>query len=226
MKKWTVVILLMCIGFGLKAQMKPFRFGLKIAPQLSWLAPATDDCVNNGSSAAWSWGFVSDITLTDNLFLGSGFNVVYTKGKLKYLDMRTPDAVDLAYRDYRLSYLEIPLTIKMKTRKMGDLVYFGQLGLGTAINLSARAEDSYKVGLMPDGGERTEHDINKEIRFLKESLIIGAGVEYDLPNTLTLFSSVVYNAGFSNVLKGKNTYNNDDFSAKPNYIELNVGLIF
>ena len=58
-------ILLLLAQTG-NAQQKPFKFGFKLSPALSWLSPDVDDYKYNGTSFSFAWGFVADITLRDN----------------------------------------------------------------------------------------------------------------------------------------------------------------
>ncbi|NCU32355.1 MAG: hypothetical protein EOM23_05380, partial [Candidatus Moranbacteria bacterium] len=66
------------------SQMKPFRFGLKVAPTIGWMSPDTEDYENDGSAAGFNWGFISDFTITENYFFATGFSINYLNSKLKY----------------------------------------------------------------------------------------------------------------------------------------------
>ncbi len=57
------------------SQIKPFRFGLKLAPNIGWISPDSEDYESDGSVPGFSWGFISDFTITENYFVATGFNV-------------------------------------------------------------------------------------------------------------------------------------------------------
>jgi len=212
------------------AQVKPFRFGVKVAPDLSWLSPDTKDYENDGSAFGFTWGFMADITLTDNYFIKTGFNMDYLGGELKYphqmaLAAGEDPVTGTLYRKYNLRYLEIPLTIKMRTNKFNKTAYFGEIGFGGAFNLKAKAKDEFTYG-----GQTTpevENEIKDEINFMKASLIVGGGIEYFVDESTSLLFSLNFNNGLTDILKGKNTINTDlKEKAVLYFFQLNVGVMF
>ena len=104
--------------------------------------------------------------------------------------------------------------------------YYGQIGFGLDILLSAKANDEFT----PDDGSEvlTEtHNIYDDLRFSRESLILGAGIEVPLQGSTYLRIGLVYDNAFVNILKG---YNTVDTSVKNNgrnsFLGLDVSILF
>jgi hypothetical protein len=232
--KTKILLLATFITFGFQvfSQTKPFRFGLKVAPNIGWISPDTEDYESDGASAGFSWGFISDITIIENYYFGTGFNVSYINGKLSF-----PDSLKLTNDDfqtfgttsrtYHFRYIDVPLTLKMKTSKFDKLQVYGQIGFSLGFNLKAKAQDTFTY---LDGNvyktEENESDISDEVTFLKGALVLGAGIDYFIDPSTSILVGITYSNGISNVLKGWNEVNLADQKAIPSYIELTLGVIF
>ena len=231
MKKFIIVfVLVLVFNISGYSQQKPFQFGIKVAPNISWLKPSTDGYESDGSGVGFAWGFIADFAFTENYFVSTGFNAVWNNASLKfpYKD-ETLVKEGILYREYHLRYLEIPVKLKMKTNKLNDhLKAFGQLGLGSAFKIGAKAKDQFEY--MDEGGKITtpedETNISDEIQLFKASLIVGGGVEYYIDESTLIFVEFNYNNGFTNVLKGENTVDPTLSQAQLHYIELAIGVIF
>lgn len=222
------------IGFQLFSQTKPFRFGLKVAPNIGWISPDTEDYENDGALGGFSWGFISDITILENYFFGTGFNVGYLNGKLNYpyqeVIISESDTITnqgTLNRIYHLRYIDVPLTLKMKTSKFEKVQVYGQIGFSLGFNVKAKSTDTftYKEGNVEKSDE-SEGSISDEITFVRGSLLLGGGIEYFVDNSTSIVVGVTYSNGISNVLKGYNPVNKQDQKAIPSYLELTLGVIF
>ena len=159
-------------------------------------------------------------------------------------------------RDLRLQYLQIPLSFKMKTNEIGYITYWGQFGLGLNMNLKALSNDqidyiSYQdkstLGWVPSNRESTsfeKNDVKNDVNIFSSNLIFAAGIEYNLSGNTSILAGLTFQNGFTDALKGNgvakdsntNTfmYNNDatnspktfELSGLPNYVELNIGILF
>lgn len=230
--KLHILILLSLIGFQAFSQIKPFRFGVRVAPNIAWLSPDTEGYKNEGAPIGFSWGFLADITLTENYFIKTGFSVDYLNAKLSFPYQLTYDEImpvivpGTMERKYNLRYLEIPITIKMRTNQFGKTAFFGEIGFGTSFNLKATGQDEF----IPDDGRestKSESDIKDEITLVKGSLIVGAGVEYFIDESTSIITSLTFNNGLTNILTGENPVNpTADQRATLNYFQLNIGVLF
>lgn len=213
------------------SQVKPFRFGVQVAPNLAWIAPDSKNYENDGIVPGFAWGFQSDITLTDNYFVKTGFNLEYMNGKLKYPHEKKLNESDTVftgtlYRKYNLRYLEVPLILKMRTNKFKSTAYFGEIGFGTSFNLKAKAKDDFNYNNGQDS-DITEDDIKNEVVFMRSTLKVGAGIEYFIDESTSITVSLNFNNGLSNILKGENSKDPEiDQRAQLYYFQLNVGILF
>nr|NQU94182.1 PorT family protein [Bacteroidota bacterium] len=240
MNRKTILLTLTClmITSTIFAQMKPFRFGLKVAPNVGWLSPDSDDYESDGSVAGFSWGFISDFTITENYFVGTGFNISYLNGKLKYpsemfLDDDTIPTPGTLKRKYNFRYIDVPLTLKMKTNQFNSLQFYGQIGFSLGFNIKTKASDVFTYKIEDEMGDEytsisDESSITDETTFLHGSLVLGGGLEYYIDNSTSIIVGLTYYNGLSNVLKGENKAFDPpiDQKAIPHFIELTLGVIF
>lgn len=233
-----ILSLLLLLNMNSEAQQKPFKFGFKLSPAISWMSPDAVDYEGNGSAFTFSWGLMADITLMENYYLATGFNVSYFGGKLKYPHMESleTNGIPMEYtgemqRAYNLRYIEVPLALKMKTNELAkNLLFFGQIGINTGFNIRAKANDEFS-GSNPISGDysyrENKLDIKDETTLVKASLLVGAGTEYVIDESVSIVMGINFNNGFTNILTGKNTVDSSvDAKAVPYYFELNLGVIF
>jgi len=268
MKRSTLIIAMIGFGATLSAQdFNKFNFGFKVSPNISWMKPDEPKNMENvGRSLRFSYGLITDIHFTENYAFGTGLSVMSTGGKVRYFSHRTEDS--LLYlvdqeRTYNLRYVEIPLTLKMKTNEIGYITYWGQFGLGLGVNINGKADDvfTYKsqaeirdtegnldpwVAATRGNMNQEDTNIKEDVQILRTALIFGAGIEYSISGNTRLTAGVLFNNGFSNVLKrtGIKAKDNGDpdldgitnitqltqkefkLKSAANFIELQVGIMF
>jgi len=225
------MVLLMAGTTGF-AQQKPFQFGIKFAPNISWLKTETDGYENEGAGIGFAWGFVADFTLTENYYVSTGFDVTWNNAGISYpFDDQVLNKEGVLYRDYKLKYLQIPLTLKMKTNKFNEKhSFYGQLGLGSGFRIGAKAKDQFEY--TDESGQKIktpeeESNITDDINIFKASLIVGGGMQFHIDESTLLFVGINYNNGFSNILEGNNNVDGTlKQKAQLHYLELSVGVIF
>ena len=231
MKKQLIALLLVifCFVTVTLAQQKPFVFGFKAGPTLGWMKPDTKDYSSDGVRAGFSWGFTADFFLMENYSIATGFDVVFLNGALEMpymvdVDSATTHNGTLA-RKYKLKYIQVPVTLKMRTNEMGKFRIFGQIGLGTSFLIGAKADDEFTYGSTMESEE--DLDIYDDMKFMRESLIIGGGVEYSLGGSTSIIASLLFNNGFTDILKGYNTVDQTlKNKAQANYVVIEVGIVF
>jgi len=230
----AIILSLLLITQNTEAQQKPFKFGFKLSPAISWLSPDSKHYDHEGNGFTFAWGFVADITLMEHYYVTTGFNVSYFQAKLSYPESVNID--DITYqgqlnRTYNLRYIEVPIALKMKTNQLLDkFKFFGLIGINTGINIRAKANESF-TGSSEIGDQHHYNedkvDIQKETSLFKASLLVGAGSEYVIDESISLVFGINFNNGFTNILKGSNSvYPDIDAKAIPYYFELNLGVIF
>ena len=235
MKKIFAIISVVCITGIVAAQdNKPetkFRFGFKVAPSIAWMKPDVKYFSSDGSRIGFIYGLMFDYNLSKNYAIGTGIEVSYRGGKLKYnYDFSSGNTIHTYSGDdtYMLKYIELPVTIKMKTNEIGYMTYFGQFGLQPAFKISAKEDYAQKKttpSVTPK--DTSETDVNVDVSPINLSLLFAIGAEYRISGNTSIVVALQFSNGFTDVLTGTN---HDDTSTElkaiSNYFSLNVGVFF
>jgi len=268
MKKITIVFLFLGLAASSIAQdFEKYRIGFKVNPNVSWFLPSDKSILSDGGAGLrFGFGLNFDKHFTKNYAIGTGVNVFTCGGQIEYLQKgNTPDTMTQVYsvmRNYKLQYAEVPFTLKLRTNEIGYMTYWAQFGLGLGVNIAAKADEEviyrYQIDnddinndnavwtpLASDRRNSSEEgkDVKDDISIFRTSLIIGAGVEYNLSGNTSLLAGITFNNGFSDALKGnavkRNKDNPDNFDrdaegnpnmyklkSRTNFVELNIGILF
>ncbi|MBK8339219.1 MAG: PorT family protein [Flavobacteriales bacterium] len=228
-----------------------FKLGIKVAPNLGWIKSDTKEVEGNGMAVGFTFGLMGDFrlgkdnyALSTGVFLNlSGGNQVAKPGSLgTETTGDNPTGVKLNYPAWefarRYQYVEIPILIKLKTNEMGYMTYFGQLGFGSAFNISAKSDEYTFTTTTPDGfnysefvqEEKAKH--SDETSPFRASLIVGAGAEYKFAGNTAMVFGVNYNNGFTDVFEGpavrfrRTGSGKVETHGKLHYLELLLGIYF
>jgi hypothetical protein len=240
-----------------KTEDAKFRFGLKIAPSIAWMRP--DDkkkLESDGAALKFAYGLVTEFKLTSVASLSTGIEVNYTGGRLNFVNAAdsvyydpseytlpaagTTDRYYISQRSYKITYVDLPILLKMRTPEVGGFTYFGMFGINLSIRGKVKANDigtlvSYKdttVKVITDY-EIPDLIVTKDMNFFRAGLNVGAGAEYRIAGTTSMFASLNFQNGFTNVLKKesetmRSQAKNQKFlqNAKTNFFQLNIGILF
>jgi opacity protein-like surface antigen len=191
---------------------RSLSFGLQASLNTSWLTSDNKGYVNDGLRVGTNYGLVTDFSLADNknYYFSTGFIFINLPGRMTspgafFVDSISPITgrfVEPSSEQltYKVRYIQIPLSLKMKTAEIGYIKYFGQFGFTPGFQIRAR-----KLGTITyDSGteELEEQDASDNITDIRLGIDIGAGLEYNLTGNTNLVVSLIYNAGFTNVLAG------------------------
>jgi hypothetical protein len=196
------------------------RLGVNLDPMASWLSPKTNEIEKDGARPGISGGLVVEYYFAPNYGLVTGLNIGTQGGNVLYneeVSIATGDQSSVILEPgssvaYNLSYLTLPLGLKLKTNEIGYFTYYAQLGLVQQINIGSRATST--------GNGLNKDNVPKETNLLNMSYFFGGGVEYNIGGQTSLFAALFYNNGFIDVLS------NDDHKAVMNYFTIRVGVLF
>lgn len=273
MKNSILIIVVVFLSIVGSAQEKQWKIALHVDPNLSWIKPDNKNIEAGDNKLKFGFGVMVDKMFTDNYAFGTGFNVVHTGGQLSYLytggykkEGATSNTEIIAerLRTYDLQYIEIPLTLKLRTNEVGYITYWGQMGLGLGFNIKAKADEEItfvreKLVVADDPGTpdvdeasttwenstikvdmNEDEEIKDDIRIFRTSLIVAAGIEYNLSGSASILVGITFNNGFNNILNTKgverddagnpNIYNRipQEYKLKAlnNFLGLNIGVLF
>lgn len=196
-----------------------FRLGLAAYPTIGWVKPESGK--TNGANLGFAYGLLADFNFAENYSFATGLTITTMNGKSTEINpspyttnavSSNPTAYDLKYK---LQYIEIPLTVKLKTEKIGLVKWYGQFGLS----------NDFKIGAKQDaklGNQQIAQDLNvkKEINFYRAGLIIGGGLEYDVAKSTSVTTGLTFNNGFTDISSDSNR------RVKNHYIGINFGVFF
>jgi hypothetical protein len=147
-------------------------------------------------------------------------------------------------RKYSITYVTLPLTLKLRTKEIGALTYYGMFGVNTSFRVAAKATDEVqKPATSSSNGWGTPEEISKtnvkkDVSLFNEALNMGLGVEWNLSGTTSIVIGANYLLGFTNVVKKESDYLNKytaggtgygtplKSNLKSNSIGLTIGVLF
>jgi hypothetical protein len=217
-----------------------FHFGFKFSPTIAWIKPDSKGLSSNGSKLGFSYGIITEFNFQENYAFATGLQVTYRGGKVLYRYNNDNTFPEFEYK-INIQYIELPLTLKMKTNDFNNVRFFGQFGFAPGINIRANAE----TDLTSKGADNFytldpnyEDDFKDYINTVNLSMIIAAGAEFTISGTTVLFTSLEFNNGFIDVfnkVKQPHVYNppNDEIYPRSvnwtgisNFFAFNFGILF
>lgn len=220
MKKLVFPFILLLLPILLKAETETQRkiaLGFIASPNLSWLSTNDANIEYAGNVTGFKFGLNADFYFTPNYAFNSGLFLNSTGGKLRYNSASTEmniggETTILSAGDmmeYRITYLEIPLSLKLQTSDFNRFVFFGRFGFTPMVRTKAQNEN--KLSLID------------EVNLFNLNYHIGGGLEYFISGNTGLTFSVIYSNGVIDVTKNHN--NRSDYSTL-NSVDFTVGINF
>lgn len=258
MKKVMLCLLATLAMTATQAQISGYKIGIKVSPNISYMKSENGDITIDKAPLKFGFGLVVDKMFAEKYAIGTGVNVYRVGGRTRYMYEETVNDVSSIYdltRDYKLTYVEVPLTLKLRTSPIGGITYWGQFGAGISYLYKAYGDDQVQKKYDNQGAGGTYQSINrdivtdngneiqKELMPVRASMIIAAGIEYPISGSTAIMAGITYNGGLISTYKSKDevvkltsgnpTLSSDSKSVETtgrniaaNLIELNVGIIF
>ena len=232
MKKLLISISLIIISITISAQestKQAYHFGIKIAPSIAWLRSDRKGYDSDGSIFGFSYGLITDFNFANRYAFSTGLDITSRGGKFKtveeYKTILNEDSIISSSSTYKLQYIEIPVTLKLKTDEIGIITYYVQVGLAPGINI--RARESYESAIQRTvagtvyntSSEESNIDVSSKINSFNLSMIIGLGFEYTVSGSTAFVGGIQFNNGFLD------TFDNDA-KVNSNYLALTLGVLF
>lgn len=260
MKKKHLIFPLLCvasmhsIGQTVESDPPKAQLGFRAQPIFSWIGFETANFKSNGLGVGGKFGLVADVRLGKNYAFGTGLEFLMLNGKADVANSvfkvlppvgGQSDSIFLTSRNYKLQFLEIPLTLKLKTNQIGRFTYYVQFGGGIGVAISAKATDE---GSFNDIATSAYSETVKlkmglgsgsEVKLVRAGVSVGAGAEWQVQGNLRLMFGLSYNKGITNNFNGKNTNLTERISGgtateyrklsqrgTANYVALDIALLF
>lgn len=226
MKKIYIILLSLTLSLSAFAQINRlstygFRLGLTATPTIGWVKPQQGKSNNLG--LGFSYGLMGDFNFAPNYSFATALTITTINGNsteadpsyIRSMDRSAMPNVPLAYElKYKIQYLEIPLTVKLKTLKKEGRRFYGQFGLSNGFLLGAKQDAK--------GANINVNDvkINSYTTFYRAGLIIGGGAEFDVAPSTSIMAGLTFNNGFTNIT------NDNNRDVRNHYLALNFGIFF
>lgn len=221
MQKTFLLLLLLT---AMSAQAQQFRYGFSIAPSSNKLVLEGDLYDPAVSFSGFQYGLLLDQTFLKNDMIGIslGVNLNYTQSGMTSTDNN--NAGDDKEWAVRARYLEIPLTLKLRTPQFGSFTIYGEGG--AAYGKCLRAVGDYTLN-----GLRLDSDIDyltkdnpNGINYLDANagLQLGLGAEVEVADGASIIIGFFYQKGIMNVYED----NNADSDILLNQAGIRIGGLF
>ncbi|MDC0468396.1 PorT family protein [Bacteroidia bacterium] len=240
MKNSTILMLALLIT-QLSFAQNSFRFGLKGASNFGWLSGNDKTIENDGTKIGFAYGLMGEYAINSTYGLhaelllsqvNSKFNL---KSEQSFVNDPNSTVVSNLNFKYVIQYLEIPISMKLNTKEIGNLVYYGNFGFSPGFALNARTSitsddipksiqdldpTDYRVN-DDEGDAFTLNNFDDRVFLFRFPLIIGGGVEYRMAGSTSLQAGVRFANTFTDMFVKDKTAD-----AKNNYFAVSVGVLF
>jgi len=209
MKKWVIVIFCCFVSSFCAAQVD---LGIQVSPSLSFnrLHETSDtaDLSSKGTGAKLQAGLVADFLLTKSYYFSTG--VFFVPKKISLQDNRTPSVTE----EFHVQYLQFPAMLKLYTEEIAlDTRIFVQSGFTAEVKIDDKSDTPEPAYL---GNFRT----------VNASWVIGAGLEYRIGYSTTVFGGFSYRRGLVNAIASPLQPMDGDLSIKTDFLSLDLGIKF
>ncbi|HRI28419.1 MAG TPA: outer membrane beta-barrel protein [Chitinophagales bacterium] len=189
-------LFLVFIALDTKAQ--SIKLGLAATPGISWMRYNDGQGNTDGyNKLGINYGLIVDLGFADRYALSTGVFAEHGGAKVETVlgDVNT-----------KLTYVNIPVLLKMKTNQFGKFTPFGQVGVTPGVAVSRKVDDI---------------DAKDGFGLFNVSLTAGAGTEYELGGGTSAFAAFHIDNGLVNV--GKDT---GDGKITKSFAGLRLGIFF
>lgn len=187
---------------------QPFiNFSIHFDPLISWFSTDGYNTQNDGVVPGFNFGISYNSYFSPNYSFSSGINIINAGGRLinseaTYFELKNYDHGIIIVQPgesitYRITYLSVPLGLKLQTNTMGYGRFFTDLGFDPKIVIAGRADIP---SLYIKGGNALP-----ELNTFNLSFHIMAGMEYPLAGN----NSFIAGIGFESDLFDVTTDNGD-----------------
>ncbi|SEK18798.1 porin family protein [Parapedobacter koreensis] len=190
-------------------QYKPVSLGITFSPNVSWMRYGDNDGYESSPKFGYAYGLLADFAFTENYYFSTGLLINTLNSEASYPNPISSVPNTTIKTAYRLQYVEIPLSLKLKSTMRYFRSYYGQFGFtgGVKLNAKEKPEDASRRTSMGDDAD-----------FFRLALQIGGGIEWQLDHNLTMMTGLSFNNGFTRTIKEGDPRNS--------YVAFNFGIFF
>ncbi|HMT30679.1 MAG TPA: porin family protein [Bacteroidia bacterium] len=195
-------------------------FGLKFAPSYNWISIDRDGYDTDGGYVGYIYGIMTDFRISNtNYYFSTGLEVSARGGKYKSTEIEVqgrPNAAGTVTQ--RFQYLDVPLSLKLKTKEIGYSKYYGNFGVIPGLMTKANRDIDFDNDNLYSDQEKAGN--MSEFGFFNFGILLGAGMEYKFSGNSVINVGLTYHNSFVDVWTVKKA------TLNANYISLNLGIFF
>jgi hypothetical protein len=194
-----------------------------------------------GAMAKFGYGLMTEFKISDVAWFSTGLQIDYDGGKWKAsndtsigyfingddelleseeykLDGSASPEIytkntyhTIKSRAYRSTYLTIPLALRLKTKEIGYLTYFGGFGFLASVHLKSKADDEAinQGSTTPTSANFDKIDVSKDMNIMRIGLTLNGGCEINLSGSTSVLLGLTFNQFFLNNVKTDSKFNID-----------------
>ena len=200
-----------------------FRFGLTASPVFDWTKVDGSLYEGEGTKAGFQYGLIFDQTIgsVERYAFSTGIIINYVNASVSATDTFTDIKATWTARS---QYIEIPLTVRLRTNEINYFSYYGQFGLTPGFCIKSRGDLAIdNVTVYEDINLRESDNLtNAQYQLFNVSLTLGVGTEYSIAENTNLIAGIFFQNGFANIL-GDDV---DDNNAYLKQLGIRLGVLF
>ena len=222
MKKIIVTTMFFCALWSTVGAQE-FRFGLTASPVFDWARVDGEQYENVGTKLGFQYGLLFDQTIgsVERYAFSTGILINYVNVGVDSIDENNVLTTEWTVRS---QYIEIPLTIRLRTNEVNYFSYYGQFGLTPGICIKSRGDKSIgDIASYEDINLRDKDNVtNIQTQLFNVSLTLGIGAEYSIAENTNIIGGIFFQNGFANIIDDYV----DDNSAFLKQLGIRVGVLF
>jgi hypothetical protein len=220
MKRFYLAILFFVLFLAGYSQ-KHIRLSFTGSPSLNWMNTNNSEASSGKVIPGYDFGLNGDLYFSadERYSLLTGLLISNVGGEMAFdgntgFQFAGKEMPANSQIKYLLRYIEVPLSIKLKTDHFRRMAYWGQLGLSGMINIGSKGKSSNEV--------LKKTSINDEINLFNLAMNIGLGFDFDLGSSNSASVGLIFQNGLTDVTT------DNAFSDKTiiNSLKIKLGLIF
>lgn len=213
--------------------------GFKASPNLSWLRILEGKVSNKSLKPSFSYGLMGDVMIAKNPNYWLSTELLITSFPVSAKSVDTLYSKQSPYANaefnYKLQYIQIPVSLKLKTGEIGRLSYWGQFGLASSLMIRNKLTTLSNPDVY--AGQANSHTPNAEssdiydftggansfednVLTLRASMIMGAGIEAKISGKSSFVAGLRFDNGITDLFWDKKV------DGRNNYLGLQVGIFF
>ena len=175
------------------------EFGIHTTPLLCWFSSYSSDISDRAVRGGFNFGLTFNKYFSENYAFSTGASLITAGGSFSYsddimLDLNKPATAPAGNRlVYNIKYLSIPVGVKLRTKQVGYISLFTNIGLDPKYAIGGNVE-------IPSQDMSKQNAYSELNRFTIGYHVIG-GMKYSLGGSTAIEIGINFDSNFTNITK-------------------------